>query len=47
MKAYAEEKNDKAPYKELEIFARVMHFIDENYVWIGLYFLSFKMLSPT
>lgn len=23
---------DKAPYKELEIFARVMHFIDENYV---------------
>ncbi|MEI7440090.1 MAG: S41 family peptidase [bacterium] len=32
MKAYAEDKNDKAPYKELEIFARVMHFIDENYV---------------
>ncbi len=23
---------DKAPYKELEIFARVLHYIDENYV---------------
>jgi carboxyl-terminal processing protease len=28
----AEEKKDKAPYKELEIFARVLHYIDENYV---------------
>ena len=25
-------QKDKAPYKELEIFARVMHFIEENYV---------------
>ncbi len=29
---FAEEKKEKAPYKELEVFARVMHFIDENYV---------------
>ena len=30
--AFCEESKEKAPYKELEIFARVMHFIDENYV---------------
>lgn len=28
----SEEKQDKAPYKELEIFARVLHYIDENFV---------------
>ena len=27
-----EVKKDKAPYKELEIFARVLHYIDENFV---------------
>ncbi|MEZ4813819.1 MAG: S41 family peptidase [Bdellovibrionota bacterium] len=26
------EKKDMAPYRELEIFARVLHYIDENYV---------------
>lgn len=30
--ARAEEKADKAPYRELEIFARVLHYIDENFV---------------
>lgn len=29
---FSEGTKEKAPYKELEIFARVMHFIDENYV---------------
>jgi carboxyl-terminal processing protease len=29
---FCKESKEKAPYKELEIFARVMHFIDENYV---------------
>ena len=30
--SFCKEAKEKAPYKELEIFARVMHFIDENYV---------------
>src|SRR5687768_10989794 len=30
--AHSEEKVDKAPYRELEIFARVLHYIDENFV---------------
>jgi carboxyl-terminal processing protease len=32
IRTFCEESKEKAPYKELEIFARVMHFIDENYV---------------
>lgn len=28
----AEQKKEKAPYRELEIFARVLHYIDENFV---------------